>query len=232
MQKYRKILQCPNNVLCRVWGMSSKNSDYDVRFVFKRDIKDYINLSNKAEVIKETYDKDFQKCVPEGCYIDVVGFDIFKFLKLLIKSNPTTIEWILSNKLYHGEIQDVFINFITKNFNRISMYHHYKSMCKQNYAMRGLVYAEWVFCYNKLPSINFKEAIEKSIFLNDDIKNKLLNIIELKKKGKEKDIVENDIKIDKYIESFLQKDYSQYLGRTNKPDITELNEELWRQLKG
>ena len=36
----------------------------------------------------------------------------------------------------------------------------------------------------------------------------------------------------KYIESFLQKDYSQYLGRTNKPDITELNEELWRQLKG
>ena len=67
MQKYRKILQCPNNVLCRVWGMSSKNSDYDVRFVFKRDIKDYINLSNKAEVIKETYDKDFQKCVPEGC---------------------------------------------------------------------------------------------------------------------------------------------------------------------
>jgi len=103
---------------------------------------------------------------------------------------------------------------------------------KYLYAMRGLVYAEWVFCYNKLPSINFKEAIEKSIFLNDDIKNKLLNIIELKKKGKEKDIVENDIKIDKYIESFLQKDYSQYLGRTNKPDITELNEELWRQLKG
>jgi len=55
-----------------------------------------------------------------------------------------------------------------------------------NNVLRGLVYAEWVFCYNKLPSINFKEAIEKSIFLNDDIKNKLLNIIELKKKGKEK----------------------------------------------
>jgi len=241
-----KILFCVESG-SRVWGMSSEDSDYDVRFVFKRDIKEYINLLNKDEVIKETYDNMFRKCKPKGCYIDLVGFDIFKFLKLFIKSNPTTIEWILSNKLYYGEIPKVFINFIIKNLNRIAMYHHYKSMCKQNYlkylksgalvtykkylyAMRGLVYAEWVACEDTLPPINFKEAIEKSYFLDTNIKNKLLKIIELKKSGKEKDIVENDIKIDRYIETFLQKDYSQYLGKRQLPDITELNEELWKQL--
>ena len=35
----------------RAWGMDSKDSDYDVRFVFYRPLKEYISINKPGEVI-------------------------------------------------------------------------------------------------------------------------------------------------------------------------------------
>ena len=35
----------------RAWRLESENSDYDVRFVFVRNKKDYFSLRNKKDVI-------------------------------------------------------------------------------------------------------------------------------------------------------------------------------------
>jgi len=207
----------------RVWGMSSKDSDYDVRFVYKRNVEKYIQINQEDDVVKETYDKNFNECSAKGCYIDIVGFDIFKFIKLLMKSNPTCIEWIMSSKIYYGDVPFTFKEYIVDEFNPKAMFNHYKSMCQQNYlkylksqnlvtykkylyAMRGLVNAKWVYIKNTIPPIDFKITIEQADFLRKDIKDKLLKIIKLKKKGEEKDIIQNDIIIDDYIEYFLKKD--------------------------
>jgi uncharacterized protein len=72
----------------RLWRMSSKDSDYDVRFVFVQPLNAYISLGNSKateKVINRTY---------ENKMIDLSGFDIFKFCKLLAKSNPSMIEWM------------------------------------------------------------------------------------------------------------------------------------------
>ena len=42
----------------RAWGMESKDSDYDVRFVFFRPVADYLSMTKPAEVIISAYDKD------------------------------------------------------------------------------------------------------------------------------------------------------------------------------
>ena len=86
----------------RAWGMSSKDSDYDVRFVFCRPLAEYIKLDKPEEVITLAYDENFQPHEVKGSLLDMCGFDIFKYLKLLSTSNPTAIEWLNSPIVYLG----------------------------------------------------------------------------------------------------------------------------------
>ena len=81
----------------RLWRMSSKDSDYDIRFVFVQPVGNYLSIKNEAAtnlVINRTFEQGL---------IDISGFDIFKFCKLLLKSNPSVIEWLQSDILYYGK---------------------------------------------------------------------------------------------------------------------------------
>lgn len=228
----------------RAWRMQSKDSDYDVRFVFVRPLKEYIQINKPGEVINACFDKDCSPC-KENCVFDMSGFDVFKFVKMLSSSNPTTIEWLVTDIVYYGVQNKVFKEFALKNFNKISLYHHYKSMCRNNYlkylksgsdvtykrylyAFRGLVNAKWVVYKGKVPPIIFIDAVKgmKDI-LPAYVIDKISGIIKLKSKGKEKDIIQNIVKIDKYIEDFL-KDTSEVPKEKSYATLNELDEELRR----
>jgi len=227
----------------RAWRMSSKDSDYDVRFVFVRPIKDYIQINKPQEVLEIAFDKSGKKVPTESSLIDVTGFDIFKYVKMLSDSNPTTIEWLTTDIIYYGKQDKVFKEFAIKNFNKISLYHHYKSMCRNNYlkylksgsdvtykrylyAFRGLLNAKWVVHIGALPPISFLQALNDGESLLDKrVLNKIREIIELKTQGREKDIVQNIVNFDECIESFL-KDDSETPKEKSHTTLTKLNEEL------
>jgi len=206
----------------RAWRMQSANSDYDVRFVFVRPMKDYFYLKQKPEVIERYYDSGGKACEAKGCSIDTVGFDVMKYAKLLSKSNPTAIEWLMTDVVYHGKQNPVFKKFAQKDFSRTSLIHHYRSLCMQNYikyiksgnlvsykkylyAFRGLVNARYVELFDEAPPINFNEAFSKKGIVSDQVKEKLDQIILLKKKGQEKDIASRIPLFDSQIESFLKR---------------------------
>ena len=207
--------------------MESADSDYDVRFVYARPLEEYLQVSKRGEVITKTYDKEGRPAAAQGCFLDFCGFDIFKFARMLSKSNPTTIEWLVSDILYIGEKPGGFVDFALNCFNPVSLYHHYKSMCRQNYlkylksgnlvtykkylyAMRGLVNAKWVASRSTVPQIDFTETLnrikQRPHIVPEPILTRLFQIIRLKKQGKEKDIIENEAKIDEYVERFLKDD--------------------------
>lgn len=207
----------------RVWRLESENSDYDVRFVFVRRTEDYLGLDYPEDVLQVSFDKMGIRMGQEGCYYDMCGFDIYKFVRMLAKSNPTTVEWLQSDITYMGEQPKELQEWIKNYFNPISLFFHYRSMSKQNYekylksktlvtykkylyAMRGLVNAKYVEQFNQIPPIDFTRTLQTT-FLPDHIRYKLLEIIDLKKSGKEKDIIENIIKFDEYIELFLRDNY-------------------------
>ncbi len=237
----------------RAWGMASKNSDYDVRFVYVRPAQEYVSVSELSKVIQRSFNEKGERISAEGCFIDMQGFDIIKFVRMLWTSNPTCIEWLRSNILYMGKQNKVFKEFAEKQFKPISLYYHYKSMCRQNYlkylksgnlvtykkylyAMRGLVNAKWITYYKTLPPIIFPEVLEKMRILDNDIIEKhiideLENIIRLKQQSKEKDIVKNYNRIDDYIESFL-KDDSEAPTEKQLSTINVLDEELKRIVFG
>jgi hypothetical protein len=145
----------------RAWRMQSKDSDYDVRFVFTYPIEEYLSIEPPIDVINVSYNRQGKKTEKEGALIDMSGFDIFKYTKLLSHSNPTTIEWITSDILYYGKQNKVFREFALNNFDKRTLYMHYQSLCRNTfvkyiqsknkvtykkylYAFRGLINAKWV----------------------------------------------------------------------------------------
>lgn len=228
----------------RVWRLHSTDSDYDVRFVYVRPLEEYIQINKPAEVIERFFDREGKSCNQTGCFIDMVGFDIFKYTRMLSSSNPTSIEWLFSDIVYHGKQPPVFRRFVQKSFQKISLYFHYKSMCRQNYlkylksgnevtykkylyAMRGLINAKYVVEFRKIPPIKFPDTIKTITTIPAKIKKKLLKMIELKKQGREKQIIQNIPQIDTYIENFL-KDDTEAPTKKQLVTYTELNKELRR----
>lgn len=74
----------------RAWGFASKDSDYDVRFIYARKRDDYLQLNKMRDVIEWQLDDVY----------DINGWDLKKALTLLHSSNPTLFEWAHSPIIY------------------------------------------------------------------------------------------------------------------------------------
>ena len=79
----------------RAWGMASDDSDYDVRFVYVRPARDYLRLESVRDTIEWRLDE----------VLDITGWDVAKFLRLVRRSNPTAFEW-LSSPIVYAEDRD------------------------------------------------------------------------------------------------------------------------------
>jgi len=219
----------------RLWRMNSSDSDYDVRLVYKYPISDYLRIHNRRGVINKTVDD-----------IDIVGFDLYKFIRLLINSNPSIIEWLNSDIVYIDDnySKEFLSNFITDNFNPIALFHHYRSMCKNNYlsylkssrqltykkylyAMRGLVNAKWVAQKMSIPPIRFIDAV-KEVQLDDDVRNKIFEVIDIKKDGCEGTYISKLHLFENYIEDFLDTKYK--MPSFNMQNVNTLQDFVYETL--
>jgi len=231
----------------RAWRIDSKDSDYDVRYVFVRPLNDYLSINPKSDVIRTTYDGKGQKAPEQGCIYDFVGFDILKFARMLQSSNPQVIEWLISDIIYYGN-KRAFYDYALTQFKPIALYFHYKSMCKQNYlkylqtrsmvtykkylyAMRGLVNAKYVVAIEKVPPIDFSKTLTlMKDHMPKNIIERLKNIIQYKKKGREKTDIPNIPEFDEFIESFL-KDDSEAPKNKRLGTINVLDQEVVKIIK-
>lgn len=98
----------------RAWGLDNEDSDYDIRFIFKMPIKDYISLKNKKDALD----------IMIGDY-DIVGWDIKKALKLHYKDNPNLREWMKSPIIYMGNCD--FLKDLP-DFDKDVLKYHYASI--------------------------------------------------------------------------------------------------------
>lgn len=113
----------------RAWGFESKDSDYDIRCVhIKTNPDDYLSMNDVESQIT---------IIDEN--IDIVSWDIRKFFKLMIKSNPSISEWLRSDIVYINKSKDnmQFIQRFRGIFDEAcsltKLQEHYISMAKQNY---------------------------------------------------------------------------------------------------
>ena len=227
----------------RAWGMASKDSDYDVRFVYFRKTKDYLKLDKDDDVINIAYNKDLNPCEAQGSLIDMSGFDIYKYLKLLLASNPTALEWLNSPIKYLGNNNLSIRKYMSKNFSQERLYKHYFSVFQNNYkefivkekmitykkylySMRGLLNAKYVYEFDKIPPLDFRQTVlEVKNIIPEDVYKKIQEVIEIKSEGLEKDTILKISEIDEYFNEELQNTYDNFVKR--KPDVEVFNKFLY-----
>ena len=120
----------------RAWGFHSPNSDYDVRFIYRRPADWYlaVDLEERRDVIDYPIVDD----------IDLNGWDLRKALRLFWKSNPAFMEWIQSPIVYleQGTFAEGARALIDQVYSVERGIYHYRSMAKTNY--RGYLRADMV----------------------------------------------------------------------------------------
>ena len=208
----------------RAWGFASKDSDWDVRFLYVHKPEWYFSVDDQRDVIEEVYEED----------IDAVGWDIKKALALLKRSNPSLLEWINSPIIYRSDEQFMagIIPLAKDCFNPTKAMYHYQRIYvkhderylqKQGYPMkrfmyylRGLLACQWIERYKAMPPVSFQQLYE-DVVEDQKIKDGIKALVEAKSSGKELDMSE----VPQYLVDFylpLAEYYSALVGKF-RPDI-------------
>ncbi|MGX7244102.1 nucleotidyltransferase domain-containing protein [Enterococcus quebecensis] len=192
----------------RAWGFESKDSDYDVRFLYVRDEDSYLKLEGVRDVIEWQLDD----------VLDINGWDIQKALRLLYKSNPTLFEWCSSPIVYKKTTEaDEFKELLSSYFSIKKSLFHYWHMANTNYreylktdkvkakkyfyVLRPILASKWILKYSSVPPIEF-EVLADGV-LEDNLKPIVSDLLEQKKSTKELDSIDKIEVLNNYIEKEL-----------------------------
>lgn len=108
----------------RAYGTYTAESDYDVRFIYTRNLRDYLSISKKPDTIQ----------YKEENGIELHGWDLLKAMELCHKSNPSLYEWIKSPAVYRkkeGFAERLeALAFSSYSLKRLSL--HYHSLAVKN----------------------------------------------------------------------------------------------------
>lgn len=106
----------------RAWGFPSKDSDYDVRFVYLRRPEAYLSIFEQRDVIER----------PISELLDINGWDLKKGLTLFRKSNPPLLEWLQSPIRYEQNytVADSIRKLSPLSFSPKSCIYHYLNMAR------------------------------------------------------------------------------------------------------
>lgn len=188
----------------RAWGFASKDSDYDVRFIYCRTPEFYMhsNITPKKDTIeKPNMPGDF----------DVCGWDLAKAYRLLLKGNPPLFEWIHSpiqyiawdDVLTKKWIKDELIRVSNKYWSPKSTYYHYYNMARRNwkeylqgdsvrtkkylYVLRPLLAVRWVQEHSTVPPVQWTDLWSGVDTHNTEFRSQVNELIGEKISGMEDD---------------------------------------------
>jgi len=204
----------------RAWGFPSKNSDYDVRFLYVRKFEDYLNIRPDTRNVIDDYKKQNYSTLAEENNLDITGWDYQKALWLLYKSNPPLMEWLSSPIVYlcDEEIISTTRKYVKDFYIPEVLKYHYYHMAKTNfreylkgdevwikkyfYVMRPLLALEWLCNHNTVPT-EFSVLVN-AIITSPELREAINNLIALKLKGDELKKGPRIKEIDDYINRELE----------------------------
>ena len=193
----------------RAWGFESPDSDYDVRFVYVRQLEDYLCLEKVRDVIEWQLDD----------VLDINGWDLKKALQLMHDSNPTIFEWCASPIVYKDSVYfDKLKELRHSYFSCKKSLYHYWHMASNNYqnylqkdqviikkyfyVIRPLLAAKWIVDKGTQPPMLFSELVEAE--LPSDLKDIINNLLDMKQKMPEMGLASKIKELDEFIESELE----------------------------
>ena len=191
----------------RAWGFPSKDSDYDVRFIYVHKKDWYLSIDQKRDVIE----------LPINDLLDINGWEVTKALRLFRKSNPPLMEWLHSGIVYYQafSLVDHMKTIQNQVFLPQSALYHYLNMAKGNfrdylrndevkikkyfYVLRPVLACVWIERFNTVPPIAFQTLVEE-LLEEGQLKREILILLERKISGDELNLEPKVTVINDYLE--------------------------------
>lgn len=172
----------------RAQGFPSTDSDYDVRFIYTRNINDYLKIDSVDDFIDlEIVDE-----------LDFKGWDIQKVLRLMLKSNSSINEYLqspihyISNEIFEKELFDLaasqfnsqkvamhYLGITTKRLIEMELQNEIK-LKSLFYALRSILSAKWIVENKTIPPMEFEKL--KYLIEDKTIENQVDKYLEIKSK--------------------------------------------------
>lgn len=222
----------------RAWGFASRDSDYDVKFIYVRKTEDYLRLDSIRDVIELSVNDK----------LDMNGWDLQKALRLLHKSNPAVFEWFSSPIVYietdfvhkfqkiirhyvsEKRSLNYYINMAQGNYREFLERDHVK-VKKYFYVLRPILACRWILDKGTLPPIRFYELMEEE--LPEGLKYDVVQLLNIKMNSPELGVIPRVDRINRYIEESIEaiRERIQSLEETSTFDWEELNDLFLTELE-
>jgi predicted nucleotidyltransferase len=187
-QGFRILYACESG--SRAWGFASRDSDFDVRYIFVWPRDEYL----KVHAPPEYHHDDFGD-------LDMTGWELCKALHHFGKSNASFYEWLGSPIVYFDaglrhELQQLMPHY----FQTPTAAHHYLGLARQLwpgevsasingkkllYVLRATLAARWILQYKTAPPVPFIELLP--IVDNQTLRAEIDNLVKAKKAAIEAD---------------------------------------------
>lgn len=192
----------------RAWGFPSRDSDYDVRFLYVRRPEAYLSIFEQRDVIER----------PISELLDINGWDLKKGLKLFRKSNPPLLEWLESPIRYEQNytVADKIRQLSPLSFSPKSCIYHYLNMARGNYrtylqgsevkikkyfyVLRPLLACAWIEKYQEIPPLDFNVLVSELISEGSEMRECVRELLSRKMSGEELDLEPRLEVINAYLE--------------------------------
>lgn len=238
-QQVRILYACESG--SRAWGFESAASDYDVRFLYVHAQDAYLRLDLPRDVIERPIVDD----------LDISGWDIFKALRLLRKSNPPLLEWLFSPVMYCQAsplFTAVLRGIVQAYYSPSALFYHYRHMVGGNYrqyiqgkesvlvkkylyVLRPIVALLYLEQYQLIPSTEFSKNL-MGIMLPEEIRQVIQALIAQKQAEKELGMGKPNPLLNAFVEQHLSRwEHIKPEQRDSRAFTGELNEVLQGILK-
>lgn len=205
----------------RAWGFPSKNSDYDVRFIYARDLDHYLSVDRKRDVIETPIIHDEFL----GVDFDMNGWDVKKAIYLALRGNAVVNEWLTSPIQYiydqqcHSDLQD----FVSETADLRAYFHFYRNYMKEPwnsysrenaeqikikhycYVLRCALSLEWLETRKTPPPMDVPSLL-KDIKLDETLRSEIALLISSKAGSVEADIMPRNTVLDNFIDSAINEE--------------------------
>lgn len=177
----------------RAWGFASPDSDYDVRFIYVRDEKEYLRLDAPRDVIEWQLDD----------VLDMNGWDLKKAMQQFHRGNATLFEWSNSPVVYKktalwDEIYEKAKMYFSK---KAAVYHYYGTAQstykgylqdenvkykKYFYALRPLLACRYIEQFGQVPPVLFEDLLKME--LPETLSGAIRRLLEVKVQTQEQEL--------------------------------------------
>ncbi|GAL84298.1 putative nucleotidyltransferase [Sporocytophaga myxococcoides] len=221
----------------RAWGFPSRDSDYDVRFIYIRPKEWYLSIDDYKDTL------DF----PINDLLDISGWDIRKALKLFRSSNAVIFEWLQSPIIYKEEpaFKEQLIDLLKDYYSLRAGMHHYLGMTinpfkndlqsdtvkikKYLYALRSSLACRWMREKQTVPPMEF--GILRTLIKDEGAVNELVDQLLVRKKdNSEGDTIPSSRLLNQFIENEIRESELYTTQLEKSTGSTEVLNNIFRNL--